>query len=317
MTIHYVKPLSRAISRTRKDLFNPFDLKKWFVVGFTAFLAGLTEFGVSSPPTSSLSRRQFHAGIEDVLYFPQRAWEWLGNHPGWAMLIGIGLVVIFIIGTILTWLSSRGKFMFLDNVVRCQAEVVKPWYEYRREGNSLFLWIFFLGLAAFAVSMSFIYYSFLNFQALYQGGRDLRVLIIPALLAGLGFVVITLVGAFIHLLLRDFVVPIMYRDRISASAAIQKFLPLLLAEFVYFVGYGLFRLCLVILVGIGIVIAGLATCCVGFIILAIPYINAVVLLPISYALRSFSVEFLEQFGHEFTIFPRPDPAAEGNQSLIG
>jgi hypothetical protein len=316
MTIHYINPLSRAITRTRKDLFDPFDLKKWFVVGFTAFLAGLTEFGGSSPPTWSL-RKQSHVGLEDVLYFPQRAWEWLGNHPGWAMLISIALVVVFVIGTVLTWLSARGKFMFLDNVVRRRVEVVKPWYEYKREGNSFFLWVFFLGVAVFGLSMGFIYYCFLNLQAVYQSGRDLRVLIIPGLLAGLGFGVIALAGAFIHLLLRDFVVPIMYKDRVSALAAIQKFLPLLLSEFVYFVGYGLFRLCLVILVGIAVVIAGFATCCVGFLILAIPYINAVMLLPISYALRSFSVEFLEQFGSEFTIFPGPDLATDQNQSLIG
>jgi hypothetical protein len=316
MTIHYVKPLSNAISRTRKDLFNPFDIRKWFVVGFTAFLAGLTEFGVSGPPGYSWRNRS-HIGIEDILYFPQRAWEWLANHPGYAMLVAIALVVVFAVGAVLTWLSSRGKFMFLDNVVQCRAEVVKPWYEYRSEGNSLFFWIFLFGFAAVAVSVTFIYYCFLNLQAVYQSGRDLRVLIIPALLAGLGFFVITLAGAFIHLLLRDFVVPIMYRDRVSASAAIQKFLPLLLSEFVYFVGYGLFRLCLVILVGIVVVIAGLATCCVGFIILAIPYIGTVLLLPISYALRSFSVEFIEQFGSEFAIFPRPDAPTEGNQSLIG
>jgi hypothetical protein len=316
MTIQYIKPLSRAVSRARRDLFNPFDFKKWFVVGFSAFLAGLMDFRVSTFPSLNWRARS-HVGIEDVLYFPQRAWDWLGNHPGWAMLIGIALVVVFVLGTVFTWLSSRGKFMFLDNVVWCRAEVVKPWYEYRREGNSLFLWIFFLGLGAFAAYIGFTYYCFLSLQAVYQNGRDVRLMIVPALLAGLGFVLISLAAAFVHLLVRDFVVPIMYRDRTSASTAIQKFLPLLFSEFVHFVGYALFRLCLLILVCIAIVIAGLVTCCLGFLFLAIPYINVVLLLPIFYAFRSFSIEFLGQFGSEFTVFPGLGATAGENRPSIG
>jgi len=36
-------------------------------------------------------------------------------------------------------LRSRGKFMFLDNVVHDRAEVSQPWQDFRRLGNSLFL----------------------------------------------------------------------------------------------------------------------------------------------------------------------------------
>jgi hypothetical protein len=112
-----------------------------------------------------------------------------------------------------------------------------------------------------------------------------------------------LVG-FINLLVRDFLVPIMYKERIAVLTAIRKFLPLFLSHLLYFLGYAIFRFVIVIVVVIGIVIVGLATCCVGFLLFAIPYINAVVLLPVSYSLRAFSVEFLEQFGSEYHIFPR-------------
>jgi hypothetical protein len=61
-----------------------------------------------------------------------------------------------------------------------------------------------------------------------------------------------------------------------------------------------------ILIVIGIVLVGLLTCCVGFVLLIIPYINAVVLLPISYTLRAFSVEFLQQFGPAYHFFPRTE-----------
>ncbi len=305
MTIHYIEPLSRAVARTKKDLFSPFDLKKWFVIGFTAFLAGLTDFGFSGLPSSNW-RKRTNVEIEDVLYFPQRVWEWLGDNPGWAVAIGIGVFLVFILGILITWLSSRGKFMFLDNVVRCKAEVVKPWYEYQEEGNSFFLWNLFWGFAVFAISIAYLIYCFLYIQNLYQGTRDPRTLIIPAVLAGIGFFALSVAGGFVYLMLKDFVVPIMYRDRIAASKAIQKFLPLFFSEFIHFVGYGLFMLCLVILIIVCVIIVGCATCCVGFLILMIPYINAVILLPISFARRAFSIEFLEQFGPGYDIFPRPD-----------
>jgi hypothetical protein len=58
---------------------------------------------------------------------------------------------------------------------------------------------------------------------------------------------------------------------------------------------------LTIAVVIIVLIAALATCCIGLILLMIPFINAVVLLPISYTYRAFSIEFLAQFGRDFDL----------------
>jgi hypothetical protein len=89
MTIHYIEPLSRAISRTKQALFNPIDPRKWFVVGFTAFLAALADVELSGGFPDPSIRKASKLNVEDVLYFPQRAWEWLGYHPGWALLIAL------------------------------------------------------------------------------------------------------------------------------------------------------------------------------------------------------------------------------------
>ena len=43
--ISVTTPISQAIERVRQILFNPFDLGKWFVIGFCAWLAGLGESG--------------------------------------------------------------------------------------------------------------------------------------------------------------------------------------------------------------------------------------------------------------------------------
>jgi hypothetical protein len=306
MSIHYIEPLSRAISRTKQALFNPMDPRKWFVIGFSAFLAALTDVQVSGGVPNTGIRKTSDFDLEAVLYFPQRAWEWLGNHPGWAMLIAFALFLFSILMVVITWLSARGKFMFLDNVVRGQARIVAPWYEYKKEGNSFFWWNLFWVVIFSAIVIAYVLYCFVYLQAVYEGSGNGRTLILPVVFAGLGFFAISLFSAFIFILLRDFVIQIMYRDRITGWEALQKFLPLFFLQFLHFVGYGIFRLLVSLLIAVGILICGCITCCIGFLILAIPYINAVVLLPVSYAMRAFAVEFLEQFGPEYQVFPKPD-----------
>lgn len=61
-----------------------------------------------------------------------------------------------------------------------------------------------------------------------------------------------------------------------------------------------------IIVVISVIVLGLATCCIGFLFLIIPYIGSVIMLPVSVTFRAFSVEFLEQFGGEYKIFPTND-----------
>lgn len=309
MSIHYIEPLSRGISRTKKALFNPVDLRKWFTVGFAAFLASLVDVKISSGFPDPSLKRTANFNLEQVLYFPQRAWEWLGNHPLWSAVIAFALFVFLVFMVVITWLSARGKFVFLDNVVRGQARIVAPWYEYRNEANSFFWWNLFWGIVTSAVTLIYIIYCFVIMQGIYETSGQGRALIYPAILAGMGLFAISLVSTFFYVLLRDFVSQIMYRNRIPGWRAIQAFLPLLSNRFIHFLGYGIFRMILMILIITGVLICGCATCCIGFLILAIPYIGAVVLLPISYAMRAFSVEFLEQFGPEFQMFPVPDSDA--------
>jgi hypothetical protein len=297
----------------KKALFNPIDLKKWFVVGFTAFLSGLTD---CSGHGGTGGRGRGTVDWEEILYFPQRAWEWLVVHPVWATVIVFGAFLFFVLVILITWWSSRGKFMFLDNVVHDRSQVVAPWNEFRIEGNSLFLWCFVLGAVVFLIVIGYLVQCFVTLQGLYEGSEDLTALIVPAALMLLGLIAIMMLNGFIELLLADFVVPIMYRDRITTLKAIQKFLTLFQSHPLYFLGYALFVLMVVLIVVIGVVIAGFVTCCVGFVLLAIPYINSVVLLPISYTMRAFSVEFLEQFGSEYYIFPRDVSTPPGTEPTM-
>ena len=53
----------------------------------------------------------------------------------------------------LAWVGARGRFIFTDCIVRNRGAVVAPWTEYRREGNSLFLFSLVVALALIAIAL--------------------------------------------------------------------------------------------------------------------------------------------------------------------
>ena len=300
MTISYSRPLSLGFQRMKKALFQPFDITKWFRVGFTAWLAGLTDCSGGSGGNNSGGQ---YNNWDEVFNFPQTAWNWLMDNPVWANLILFGIVLLIIVISVLIWVSSRSKFMFLHNVVHDNAEISNPWHEYRKEGNSLFVFEFFYGWFAFAVFALFAAFCFISARDLYFGDSPKAVIFYSVLQMVLLFIAYLLVFGYTSLFLKNFVVPLMYKYRIGVLSAWGKFLLLFGRRFFTFLLYGLFVFVLGIGVAMGIIFFALITCCVGLLLLAIPYIGSVVLLPVSYTYRAFSIEFLAQFGADFNLFP--------------
>jgi hypothetical protein len=307
MEIIFLEPLSRAVKRTRLALFTPFDLHKWFVIGFNAFLAGLADWSHGSGGSRGRGRLSF----EGFLDFPRRAWAWLASHPGWFLAIAFIAIFVFIAGAVLLWLSSRGTFMFLDNVVRDKAEVAAPWRQYARAGNSLFVWRLVFGLIAFGLFAAFGIAFFATGASLYgRTGFDPFPIPWIALMAAVFLLLIVVVG-YISLFLKDFVAPLMYKNGVPATRGWGQFLALFSRHPFHFIAYGLLVFVLLIAFVIIVIVAGLVTCCIGWFLLVIPYVGTVVTLPFWYALRAFSLEFLSQFGPDYALFP---PAVVMDQS---
>ena len=294
MNIYYFSPFSKAWTRMNQALFKPFDIAKWFVLGFTAFLADLAD-GPHSNGIFNYKEDRFR----DIEELPNRAWEWFADNPGWFIFIIIGIGLIFVIGILVTWFSSRGKFMFLDNVVHNRAQVVNPWKEYRTEGNSLFLWRFIFGIICFAVFAVVALIYIFSFRRFFMD--DFAIINIIGLI--LPILILVLIISYISLFLNNFVVPIMYKNRLNTMQAWGNFLIIFNQFPVQYIVYGIIMLFLYIFFIILVILTGVFTCCCGFLLVALPYIGSVATLPISYTFRAFSLEFLEQFGSDYKIFP--------------
>jgi hypothetical protein len=294
MNIQYLEPLYWAFGHMRKSLFKPFNIGKWFAVGFSAFLAGLLD-GCGNGSSWQFDKGEFD--IDRIRDIPYTVRDWIGENLEWTVLIVLGIFFIIILIILANWLSSRGKFMLLENVVHNNSLIKKPWTEYAREADSLFLWRLIYGILALAVILGIIFYGIYNYEELHTLS-----------LIGLAFLLlcVLIICGYISLFLNDFIVPIMYKNKISANEAWLKFILLLNENPVPFILYGILVFILIILVIICVIILGFLTCCIGFILIVIPYIGSVVLLPISYTFRGFSVAFLGQFGPSFVLFPKED-----------
>jgi hypothetical protein len=216
---------------------------------------------------------------------------------------------LFGLGVVLTWVSSRGKMMFLDNVVHDRVEIAKPWRQYSREGNSLFVWRLCFGLIiiAFFVLLGILFFSAAS--ALHVDDRFTGPLILFIIGWALLFLLTVIVLGYISIFLDSFVVPLMYKHNLTTTQAWVRFFSVFNKHPFHFLLFGLFVF--VLLVGFisAAILAGLMTCCIGFILLVIPYIGTVITLPVWYTLRAFSLEYLAQFGDDYNVFPSSAPEA--------
>ena len=144
-------------------LFRPFDAGRWLTIAFAAFIGG--SWG--------------------GLHFPGRSW----GHESWkdvsrgagfthwdvepwvvALIVVAGLGGL-VFALVWMWVCSRGRFIFTDCVVRQRAAIAEPWREFRREGNSYFLFSLAVALGAIVVLVILVLIFWMPAQVLF-GDRD-------------------------------------------------------------------------------------------------------------------------------------------------
>jgi hypothetical protein len=296
----FLDPIGRAWHRMVLLLFRPFRPGAWLVLGFAAFIGA--RHGGRYGFRWSLPGRDPDPFWED--------WNWSPPDPALVVAIAVGAVVVIAIALVLAWVFARGAFVFLDDVLTSRAAIVRPWKEFRREGNSLFAWrLLFLaaGLALLAVLFPFF---FPLVRSAVQG-NDPEPLAWMLLFLGMAIALpIGLTMAFFSVLLEHFVVPLMWGHRIRGLDAWRRFLPLLGRHPLSFVLYALVLLGLLVATVVALLAFTLGTCCIGGCLLLIPYVGSVVSLPISVPLRALGPEFLAQFPEAMPPLPPAMPVQD-------
>jgi hypothetical protein len=313
--VSVIDPIGPAFEKVKTILFRPFDLGKWFIIGFCAWLAYLGSGGGGGGGGGGGNGINIKSGSYEAREFIEQSKEFVVENQVW-IIPAIIFIVMFIIALwlLITWLSSRGRFMFLHCVAYNIAEVTIPWTKFRQHANSLFL---------FRIVLGFIGIITMGLPLLLAIGVIIMMIatdgaIIIGVLGAIVIGLIILVGATIFSLISkftmDFVVPIMFLRTTSCIAGWREFLTILSVNKARFVLYILFQIVIAMAIGAIKIMGFCIGCCfcgVGLLML-IPYIGTVILLPIHVFTRSYSLLYLKQFGPEFDVFSKETENLEPN-----
>jgi hypothetical protein len=300
MNVSYVEPLRLSLARMTRMLFRPARLGFWFTLGFASFLS---EWHLGR---GRLGGRAREDRTPDVMpgEMLERVVDFLLNPVVTTVVIVIALCALAAY-VLVTWITSRGRFIFLDNVARERAAIVEPWRRFKRVGNSLFVWRLVFNTLVLMIVGAIAAPFLAAIAALIHADSfrppDLLMLLpLPLMLLPVG-----IVAGYVHLCRTSFIEPIMYRDDVGVLAAWKRFLTLFVSRPWPFLGYGLYAVVLGI-VAFGVVFAfGISTLTIGFFLVAAPYIGSVVLLPLEVTARALGPEFLAQFGPEYAALGAP------------
>jgi len=291
-------PVNQAIEHVKRVLFNPFDIGKWFTIGFCAWLAHLGQQGF---------RGNFggggRGGDVKAQEWLRRAHEFVIPNLYWIVPVAIGVAVLLVaLWVLILWVSSRGKFMFLHCVVRNVSEVVAPWHRFAREGATLFWFRLVLGLAQLVVIVPLLVVIGVVVWRMVQRGGPFAAGIIGIIGSGLLVLLICLVVWLIARLTNDFIVPILFLRGGSCLDAWGVLRQLLASNPGEFVLYFLFQILLSLAIAACVLALVLVTCCIAGCLLALPYLGTVLFLPVLMFQRAYSILYLRQYGPEFDVF---------------
>jgi hypothetical protein len=319
--IDFSRAFDLAWERMMVILFRPFDIGKWLVIGFSAFLAGLLQggngFNFSSRfPTSThdltpTTSFQYHSNLPALSTNVAHAWAALFTGAG-IFIAAIASFFVMAIVLLFYWLGARGQFLFLDNIVRNRGEITWPWRTYARQGNNLFVFMLIWLLIMLAIFIPiivggvFVGLPFMRESRWPEGGEwALPVFIV------LVYLIITIPMSILFFLFRELGVPLMFRNGITARAALGETWQL----FQRHPGSLLLLVLLRLVLLLGLLVVSVLTCCLSCCVGLLPYIGTVLLLPALIYIKCFTLDCLAQLGPEYDVWTVDLPP--GGATVVG
>lgn len=255
MPISAIDAISPAFHHTKVQLSQPFRLTQWAKLALVGMLAGeLTSGGCNSSSFQIPGHSRGHGFVD--LALPNV------NPVLFASLIALLIVLAFVFWILLLYVSSVMRFILFDSIVAKHCDIMPSWGRRHGAGLRYFLWqILFLLAMGIGLTVLIGIPAALAFAAGWLHAP--RQHMVPLILGGMllffvvmAFIVLCLV---VHVMTKDFVVPEMALENISAFEGWRRLLPMLQAEKGGYAGY----------IGMKIVLAIGASVVVGVVILIV------------------------------------------------
>ncbi len=233
MPISAIDAISPAFQHTKEQLLKPFRASQWAKLALVGFLAG----ELSSGGCNSGFQLPTHTGGEQrfVDFTPPNL-----DPLVYASLIALVIVLAMVFWVLLLYVSSVMRFILFDSVIAKRCELRHGWSRRHRIGLRYFVWQL-LFLVTMLVGMTVL--IGIPAAAAFAAGwlKDPRQHMVPLILGGmlLFFAVMSflLIALAVYVLTKDFVVPEMALENISAIEGWRRLMPMLKSEKGGYAGY--------------------------------------------------------------------------------
>ena len=262
MPISGVDALTPAFEHSKNQLFRPFRFGQWTRLAFVGLLAG--EMSSGGGCNFNFPAHTSGGGHRDFL---------MSSPPNWALLaplLILALIAIPVLWLLFIYINSRMRFILFDSVIARQCEIRRMWRERRAPALQLFVWqiVFSLvTLAGLAVLVGIP--ALIAFLAGWFTSP--REHLAPLIVGGI-FLFFVLMAWFlailvVHVFTKDFVVPQMALENLSAFEGWRRFWKMLTAEKTSYAGYAGMKVVMAIGAAFAVAIAAF----VVIIVLLIPF----------------------------------------------
>jgi hypothetical protein len=253
LPISPVDALNPAFHHTKQQLLKPFRFGQWARLAFVGLLAGEISSGGGCNFNWPAPQHTKPAGRVVNTAFPSP----LTHHPGWSaativflVFAGIALFLLFL------YISSVMRFILFDSVLTKECHIRKGWALHRHHGLQLFGWQFLILLVSSAGLLIIIALPLAGAWILgwFSHPRDHLVpLILSGLLFLMVFAALVLILLLVQVMTKDFVVPQMALENLSATEGWRRLWSWLQVEKAGYAGY--IGMKVVLAIGVGVFLA--------------------------------------------------------------
>ena len=264
MPLSATDAMGPAFEHTKTQLFRPFRLAQWTKLALVGLFAGEMGTGGGGGPNINIPASGSHSHDKfNFAGFP---------HIDPALLITLVIVlavVIPVLWLVFLYINSRMRFVLFDSVVTKRCSIRQMWRARRGPAMRYFGWQVVFTLLTFAGMVVIVGIpALLAFLAGWFSPPSQHVgrLILVGICVFFLFLLYVIAGVCVHVFTKDFVVPQMALEDISAVEGWRRLLPMLRSEKGGYAAYAGMKLVLALGAALAVTMAAV----ILFIVLLIP-----------------------------------------------
>ena len=237
MPVSAVDSISPAFQHARRQLLQPFRFSQWTRLAFVGLLAG--ELSSGGGCNFSIPRLPRNPGGSEHFLAPSFPL------PSANPMLYAGLIALLVVGGLALWIlllyiNSVMRFVLFDSVVEKDCRIRKGWSRRQGPGFRLFLWkiVIFLGAGAGVAILVGIPAAFgFALGWLQHPGQHILPLVLSGIVLFFFFMAFVIGLLILEVLSKDFMVPQMALENISAFEAWRRLWSMLKQEKGGYAGY--------------------------------------------------------------------------------